>query len=105
MIRYYKIIDLKLEKFSFFEDGCWINFVEFNYSEINEIFNLLNIDVESIEFVLDEEECLRIDVEDNYIFIFIDILVDESDFNFFYYIIIFLGIILIEEVIVIVCDV
>ena len=47
MIRYYKTIDSKLEKLSFFEDGCWINLVEPNHSEINEISNLLNIDVET----------------------------------------------------------
>ncbi|MGO0807249.1 hypothetical protein ACTPEF_25495, partial [Clostridioides difficile] len=34
MIRYYKTIDSKLEKLSFFEDGCWINLVEPNHSEI-----------------------------------------------------------------------
>ena len=33
MIRYYKTIDSKLEKLSFFEDGCWINLVEPNHSE------------------------------------------------------------------------
>lgn len=104
MIRYYKTIDSKLEKLSFFEDGCWINLVEPNHSEINEISNLLNIDVESIESALDEEERSRIDVEDNHTLILIDIPVDESDSNSSHYTTIPLGIILTEEAIVTVCD-
>ena len=48
MIRYYKTIDDKLEKLNSFENGCWINLVEPSQSEINEIVDLLNIDVESI---------------------------------------------------------
>ena len=56
MIRYYKTIDNKLEKLNSFEGGCWINLVEPNQSEINEIVTLLNIDAESIKAALDEEE-------------------------------------------------
>ena len=47
MIRYYKTIDSKLEKLASFESGCWINLVEPNQNEINEISELLNLDVES----------------------------------------------------------
>ena len=79
MIRYYKTIENKLEKLNSFEEGCWINLVEPNQSEINEIANLLNIDIDSIKSALDEEERSRIDVEDNHTLILIDIPVDESD--------------------------
>ena len=78
MIRYYKTIDNKLEKLNSFEEGCWINLVEPNQSEINEIANLLNIDIDSIKSALDEEERSRIDVEDNHTLILIDIPVLKS---------------------------
>ena len=103
MIRYYKTIDNKLEKLSSFETGCWINLVEPNQSEINEIVTLLNIDAESIKAALDEEERSRIDVEDNHTLLLIDIPVDESDSNSSHYSTIPLGIILADNAIVTVC--
>ena len=103
MIRYYKTIDDKLEKLNSFEDGCWINLVEPNQNEINEIANLLNIDIDSIKSALDEEERSRIDVEDNHILILIDIPVDESDDKSSHYTTIPLGIILLENALLTVC--
>lgn len=103
MIRYYKTIDNKLEKLNSFEEGCWINLVEPNQSEINEIANLLNIDIDSIKSALDEEERSRIDVEDNHTLILIDIPVDESDDKSSHYTTIPLGIILLENALLTVC--
>lgn len=103
MIRYYKTIDSKLEKLSSFETGCWINLVEPNQSEINEISNLLDVEVESITSALDEEERSRIDVEDNHTLILIDIPVDESDEKSSHYSTIPLGIIIAGNTILTVC--
>ena len=103
MIRYYKTIENKLEKLNSFEEGCWINLVEPNQSEINEIANLLNIDIDSIKSALDEEERSRIDVEDNHTLILIDIPVDESDDKSSHYTTIPLGIILLENALLTVC--
>ena len=103
MIRYYKTIDNKLEKLNSFENGCWINLVEPNSSEIKEIASLLDIDIDSIKSALDEEERSRIDVEDNHTLILIDIPVDESDDNSTHYTTIPLGIILLNDAILTVC--
>ncbi|MGL5348500.1 MAG: magnesium transporter CorA family protein [Peptostreptococcaceae bacterium] len=103
MIRYYKTIDNKLEKLNSFENGCWINLVEPNQSEIKEISSLLDIDIDSIKSALDEEERSRIDLEDNHTLILIDIPVDESDSNSTHYSTIPLGIILVENAILTVC--
>lgn len=103
MIRYYKTIDNKLEKLNSFENGCWINLVEPNQSEINEIVTLLNIDAESIKAALDEEERSRIDVEDNHTLILIDIPVDESDSDSSHYSTVPLGIIIVNNAILTVC--
>ena len=56
MIRYYKTIEDKLEKLNSYEDGCWVNLVEPNNEEIAEISNDLNLDIDSINAALDEEE-------------------------------------------------
>ncbi|MEF9992266.1 MAG: magnesium transporter CorA family protein [Romboutsia sp.] len=103
MIRYYKTIDSRLEKLSSFESGSWINLIEPNQSEINEISELLNLDAESIKSALDEEERSRIDVEDNHTLILIDIPVDESDSNSSHYTTIPLGIIIMDNTILTVC--
>lgn len=103
MIRYYKTIDNKLEKLNSFENGCWINLVEPNSSEIKEIASLLDVDIDSIKSALDEEERSRIDVEDNHTLILIDIPVDESDDNSTHYSTIPLGIILVDNAILTVC--
>ena len=103
MIRYYKTINSKLEKLTSFESGCWINLVEPNQSEIHEIAELLNLDVDSINAALDEEERSRIEVEDNHTLILIDIPVDESDASSSHYSTIPLGIIMLDNVILTVC--
>ena len=103
MIRYYKSINSKLEKLKSFEDGCWVNLVEPTQSEINEISEMFNIDIESIKAALDEEERSRIDIEDNHTLILIDIPIDESDASSTHYSTIPLGIILLENTIVTIC--
>ncbi len=103
MIRYYKTIDSKLEKLTSFESGCWINLVEPNQNEINEISELLNLDVDSIKAALDEEERSRIEVEDNHTLILIDIPIDESDASSSHYSTIPLGIIMLDNAILTVC--
>ena len=103
MIRYYKTIDSKLEKLNSFESGFWINLVEPNQSEIHEISELLNLDVDSIKAALDEEERSRIEVEDNHTLILIDIPVDESDASASHYSTIPLGIIMLDNTILTVC--
>lgn len=103
MIRYYKSIDSKLEKLKSFEDGCWVNLVEPTQSEIKEISEMFNIDIENIKAALDEEERSRIDIEDNHTLILIDIPIDESDASSTHYSTIPLGIILLENTIVTIC--
>ena len=104
MIRFYKTIDSKLEKLNGPEDGCWINLVEPNQAEIHEIVELTDIDIESINSALDEEERSRIDVNDNHTLILIDIPVDESGSGNSLYSTIPLGIIITDEIILTVCS-
>ncbi|TQQ84739.1 magnesium transporter CorA family protein [Peptacetobacter hominis] len=104
MIRYYKTIDSKLEKLNEIEDGCWINLVEPNQSEIHLIVEKTGIDIESINSALDEEERSRIDVNEDHTLILIDIPIDESDSDNSHYSTIPLGIIITDEIILTVCS-
>ena len=103
MIRYYKTIEGKLEKLNSYEDGCWVNLVEPTNEEISELSNILDLDIDSINAALDEEERSRIEVEDNHTLILIDIPIDESDSSSAHYSTIPLGIILMDECILTVC--
>lgn len=103
MIRYYKTIETKLEKLNEFEEGCWINMVEPSHEEIRYISDRFNIDIDSLNAAIDEEERSRIDVEDNHTLILIDIPIDESDSDSAHYSTIPLGIILTEHSIITVC--
>lgn len=103
MIRYYKTIDSKLEKLKSFENGCWVNLVEPTQSEIKEVSDMFDIDIENIKAALDEEERSRIDIEDNHTLILIDIPIDESDASSTHYSTIPLGIILLDNTIVTIC--
>lgn len=104
MIRYYKTINLKTEKLNSFESGCWINLVEPDNDEIEEISTLFNIDIESISAALDYEERSRIEIEENYKLILFDIPLDMSDENSSSYITVPLSIILVDEAIITVCN-
>ena len=103
MIRYYKTIEGKLEKLNSYEDGCWVNLVEPTNEEIFELSNILDLDIDSINAALDEEERSRIEVEDNHTLVLIDIPIDESSSSSAHYSTIPLGIILMDECIVTVC--
>ena len=103
MIRYYKTIETKLEKLNDFEDGCWINLVEPIHEEIRYNSDRFDIDIDSINAALDEEERSRIDVEDNHTLILIDIPIDESDSDSAHYSTIPLGIIVKDNCIITVC--
>lgn len=103
MIRYYKTINLKLEKLSTYEKGCWINLVEPTRKEIQLISGIMNVDEDAIESSLDDEERSRIEYEDDYTLILIDIPLDESDSNSTHFTTIPLGIIFNEDAILTIC--
>lgn len=103
MIRYYKTVNLKLEKLNSYEKGCWVNLVEPTRQEIGMLSNLLNIPEEAIEAPLDEEEMSRIDVDENCTMVLIDIPIDESSSDSTNFTTIPLGIIFNDDVILTVC--
>ncbi|SFE44374.1 magnesium transporter CorA family protein [Peptostreptococcus sp. D1] len=104
MIRYYKSINLKLEKLNEYERSCWINLTEPTSNEIDEICALLELDRDVITAALDDEESSRIEYDDDYTLILIDIPFDMSDSRTSNYITIPLGIILAKDSIITICS-
>lgn len=63
------------------QEGCWINIVDPTKSEIDYIANTLKIDEDHIRSVLDAEEMARIDSEDDYTLIIVDVPMIEKEEN------------------------
>lgn len=104
MIRYYKTINTTLEKLNEYENGCWINISEPTSNEIEYICELLKVDRDVISASLDDEESSRIESDEDYTLILIDIPFDMSDSESSNYITIPLGIILCRDSIITVCS-
>lgn len=86
MISYYKTIDGRVSQIDGHEDGCWINCIAPNESEVNFLISEFNIEPEFLRASLDEEESSHIDSEGNTTLITIDSpVVERSGKNLTYY--------------------
>ena len=82
---------------------CWICMTNPSEEEIEVIQNLYNLDPDDLSAALDEEETSRIEVEDNYTLILVDIPTVEVRNNKNRYVTIPLGIIHTSDAIITVC--
>ncbi len=86
MLKIYKTnAQNQLEILGDIQDGCWINLVNPTSEEILSISNKLNIDEDDMKSVLDAEETARIETEDNYTLIIVDVPTIEHQENSEFY--------------------
>lgn len=78
MIRIFKTVDGKIQQIKEEVEGCWVALTNPTASEIFEIADKYGIEVDHLRAPLDEEERSRIEVEDNYTLILVDIPVIEE---------------------------
>lgn len=103
MIRIFRTIDGSVHQISEAQEGSWIALTDPTATEILEISEKYNIDVDDLRAPLDEEERSRIEVEEDYTLILVDIPVTEERNDKDWYITIPLSIIVTEEMIFTVC--
>lgn len=103
MIKYYKTEKQRIYEGQKADDGVWIQMVAPSMEESQEIAELLDVDIDDIRAALDEEESSRIELEDGYTLILVDIPTQEIRHDTKTYTTIPLGIILTQDVIVTVC--
>lgn len=103
MIKYYKTEKQCIYEEQKADDGVWIQMVAPSMEESQEIAELLDVDIDDIRAALDEEESSRIELEDGYTLILVDIPTQEIRHDTKTYTTIPLGIILTQDVIVTVC--
>lgn len=103
MIDIFKTIDGSLQRISEISEGCWIAMTAPSATELKKIAEDTGIEIDHLRAPLDEEERARIEVEDNYTLILVDIPAVEKRYEKDRYITIPLGIIVAEKYIITVC--
>lgn len=104
MVKYYKTDDRKIHEEKGPADGVWIDMYNPTISEGEEIAEKLGIDISDLLAPLDDEESSRIELEDGYTLILVDIPALEIRHDKEAYTTIPLGIILANDMIITVCS-
>lgn len=100
MISIYKTVETELTSVDKIEEGCWISVTKPTSEELARIQEETKIDMDDLRAPLDDEERSRIEVEDGYNLILVDIpSLDEKD----RYVTIPLGIYMTKDLIVTIC--
>lgn len=103
MVQLFKTDNKLIHEEETIDDGVWIHMVDPSVEESRQVAAILDVDVADIRAALDEEESSRIELEDGYTLILIDVPSTEIRHEKTMYTTIPLGIILTQNVIVTVC--
>ncbi|MDY5022530.1 MAG: magnesium transporter CorA family protein [Blautia sp.] len=103
MVRIFKTMDGAIHQIQEAQEGCWIALTNPTATEIYEISEQFGIEVDDLRASLDEEERSRIEVEDNYTLILVDIPTIEERNDKDWYGTIPLGIIITDKMIFTIC--
>ena len=73
MVKYYKTDDRKIHEEEMIQNGVWIQMVNPSVAEGQMVADALGVDIEDVLAALDEEESSRIELQDGYTLILVDI--------------------------------
>ena len=103
MINAFMTIDGVLTPVSELTKGCWVNMVSPNVDELTEISEKYHIDMDDLKAPLDDEERSRVEVEDDYTMILVDIPIVEERNNKDWYGTLPIGIFYVNDALITVC--
>ena len=103
MVKFYRTDDKLIHELDTMQGGAWIQMVNPSVAEGQMVADELNVDIEDVLAALDEEESSRIELQDGYTLILVDIPSIETRHDKESYTTIPLGIILTDDEIVTVC--
>ena len=103
MIKIFRTIDRNVHQISEAQEGSWISLINPTATELVEIAETYGIDVDHLRAPLDEEERSRIEVEDSYTLILVDIPIIEERIDKDWYGTIPMGIVVTDSMIFTVC--
>ncbi len=99
----YKTDNGVLSQKEMFEPDVWVNLISPNMDELMEAAKYYDIDIADLRAALDEEESSRVQIEDGYTLILVDIPLEEIRNDQRAYTTIPLGILLVQDAILTVC--
>ena len=103
MVKIYKTDDRLIHEENTIQKGVWIHMVDPSHEESSDVAEMLGIDVADLRAALDEEESSRIELEDGYTLILVDVPATEIRHKKANFTTLPLGIILTDDVIITVC--
>lgn len=103
MIRYFRTDNQTIRELEKIDDGAWVQMIDPTMEESKKIAEILDVDIEDIQAALDEEESSRIELQDGYTLILVDIPTTEIRHEKQLYTTIPLGIILTQDIVVTIC--
>lgn len=103
MMKIFRTIEDGIRQINEIQEGSWVHLSDPTATELLTLSSDYGIDIDHLRAPLDEEERSRIEVEDDYTLILVDIPVIEERNDKEWYVTIPLGIILTEKVIFTVC--
>ena len=103
MINIYRTDNRIISEIDQFDTGAWVKLTAPSLEECAEISDRFHMDIADVRAALDDEESSRINLEDEYILILVDIPSAEMRNNRHSYTTIPLGILIAEDVVITVC--
>ena len=100
----YKTENRILSQMESFEPDVWVNLISPTMDELTEVAEYYDIDIADVRAALDEEESSRVQMEDGYPLILVDIPFEEIRNEQKAYTTIPLGILLVQSAIITVCS-
>ncbi|NLJ64451.1 MAG: hypothetical protein GX337_03560 [Christensenellaceae bacterium] len=104
MLEFFISDGMKLSRIDLVADGCWINMVAPEDIEIQKIARRYQLDSDVIKYALDLDERSRIETDDNYTMILVNIPTLEEEDHTELYTTIPLSIILVDDAVITVCS-
>ena len=103
MIEIFSTVNNRIVRTENYEEGVWVNLVNPNEEEINNVSKELNVDVDFLKAALDEEERSRIESDNGQTLIIVDIPIIDLEGKINVYTTIPFGIIIFQHTIITVC--
>ncbi|SET00793.1 magnesium transporter CorA family protein [[Clostridium] polysaccharolyticum] len=103
MIGIFKTFDDGLKQIKDYEDGCWVALTSPSPTELLEVSEQFEVDIDHLRAPLDEEERSRLEIEDDYSLVLVDIPCVEEKNGRERYVTMPLGVVLVKNAIITVC--
>lgn len=103
MIKIYRTENSKIGEIHAFEPGAWVQLTDPSSDEMELISKMFEIDIADVRAAMDTDESSRVEIEDDYTLILVDIPVVEIRNDQKAYTAIPLGILLLEDYLITIC--